>query len=77
MGHSSRFLPYLGVAAVVAATLIAAGVPFATYLPFLVALACPLAMVVMMRGMAGTHGRPSDESNKAAHPVEPPAASAP
>jgi hypothetical protein len=37
--------------------LIVSGVRFATLAPFLVLLACPLMMVVMMRGMS-TVGRP-------------------
>lgn len=55
----SKWFPYLLVAAAVAAVLIAAGVPLAAFLPFVFVLACPLMMVVMMRGMGGMHGRHS------------------
>jgi len=54
--QQSRWFPYSVVAAVVAAVLIAAGVPLASILPFVVLLACPLMMIVMMRGMGGMHG---------------------
>ena len=73
MGHSTRFLPYLAGAAVAVALLMAAGVPFAAYLPLLVALACPLAMVVMMRGMAGMHGSGPAEAAPPSGPTDPPA----
>lgn len=53
----NRMAPWLLVVAIVAALLIAFGAPFASLLPFAVALACPLMMVFMMRGMAGMHGR--------------------
>jgi len=54
--QQSKWFPYLIVAAAVAAVLIAAGVPLAAFLPFVLVLACPLMMVVMMRGMGGMHG---------------------
>ena len=73
MGHSTRFLPYLAGAAVAVALLIAAGVPFAAYLPLLVALACPLAMVLMMRGMAGMHAGPRADAAPQPGPTDPPA----
>jgi hypothetical protein len=73
MGHSTRFLPYLAGAAVAVAALIAAGVPIAAYLPLLVALACPLAMVFMMRGMAGMHAGPRAEAAPQPSPTDPPA----
>ena len=54
MQHN-RMFPYLAVAAVVAAVLIAVGAPFASLLPFALLLACPLMMFFMMRGMSGSH----------------------
>lgn len=55
MQHN-RMFPYLAAAAAAAAVLIAIGAPFASLLPFALLLACPLMMVVMMRGMSGSHG---------------------
>ena len=54
--HTNRLLPYLAVAAVVAAVLIAVGAPLASLLPFALLLVCPLMMVLMMRRMSGSHG---------------------
>lgn len=61
MNHQRYLGPaMLGVVAV--AVLSALGVPLASFLPFLILLACPLMMVFMMRGMdhggghAGCHG---------------------
>ena len=56
MQHN-RMVPYLFVAAALAAVLVAFGLPFASLLPFAVVLACPLMMVFMMRGMAGSHDK--------------------
>lgn len=61
--QQSKWFPYLIVAAAVAAVLIAAGVPLAAFLPFILVLACPLMMVVMMRGMGGMHGMHSGEDH--------------
>ena len=55
MTHSSRYFPYLVGAAVVAAVLIAVGAPWASLLPFALVLACPLMMILMMRGASGMH----------------------
>ena len=54
--HNNRMLPYLAVAAIVAAVLIAVGAPLASLLPFAALLVCPLLMVLMMRGMSKSHG---------------------
>lgn len=54
---TNRMLPYLAAAAVLAAVLIAVGAPLASLLPFALLLLCPLMMVVMMRGMSGSHGK--------------------
>ena len=70
MGQSNRPLAYLVGGAVALAILLAAGVPLAAYLPLLVALACPLAMVFMMRGM---HGRANVQGGTPAAPADPPA----
>lgn len=56
MTQWNRMTPWLLGAAIVAALLIAFGVPFASLAPFAVVLACPLMMIFMMRGMAGMHG---------------------
>lgn len=55
--HHNRMFPYLAAGAVVAAVLIAVGAPLTSLLPFVLVLACPLMMIFMMRGMAGTRGR--------------------
>ena len=55
--QANRMVPYLFGAAALAAVLIALGVPFGSVLPFVVVLACPLMMIFMMRGMAGSHGK--------------------
>lgn len=73
MTHSSRYFPYLVGAAVVAAVLIAVGAPLASLLPFALVLACPLMMILMMRGMSGMrqgedhagHGCEHDPTRKA------------
>jgi hypothetical protein len=54
--------PYVVAAAIVAAALILAGVPFATLLPFALVLLCPLMMVFMMRGMSHGSGTEGDKS---------------
>jgi len=60
--QQSKWFPYLVLAAVAAAVLIAAGVSLAAVLPFVFLLACPLMMVVMMRGMGGMHGGTKDHT---------------
>lgn len=55
MPHSKMF-PYLAGVAIVAAVLLAVGAPLAPLLPFALLLVCPLMMVFMMRGMAGSRG---------------------
>ena len=51
MGH------LLVAAAALAVGLLVAGTPLQELLPYAILLACPLMMVVMMRGMGhGTHG---------------------
>ena len=60
MMRCNRMLPYLLGAAAVGAVLVAVGVPLGSLLPFVVVLACPLMMVVMMRGM---HGGSSGEDH--------------
>lgn len=53
-----RCLPHVAVGAVlIAAVLVLAGVPLLAVVPYAVVLACPLTMVLMMRGMHGGHGR--------------------
>lgn len=62
MNHQQMLKPLVvGAAALVALGLL--GLPVGTYLPFLVVLACPLMMVLMMRGMS--HG--SDEQDHHGH----------
>lgn len=53
--QQSKWFPYLLLAAAAVAIGIAAGAPLASFLPYLLVLACPLMMVVMMRGMGGMH----------------------
>lgn len=61
----------LGIGAVVAAVLVAFGLPLATVLPFAFILACPLMMVAMMFMMGGngmnhgmSHQMKNDEETK-------------
>ena len=53
--NARHFVPCLVVAAVAAGLLALAGVSSATLLTVGAALACPLAMVLMMRSMGGAH----------------------
>lgn len=62
MTHANRMTPWLIGAAAVAAVLIAFGAPLASLLPFAIVLACPLMMIVMMRGMGGMHGKSEDHT---------------
>jgi amino acid permease len=62
--QQSKWLPCLLLAAATAAILMVAGVSLASFLPFVVALACPLMMLVMMRGMAGMHQPPVDPGRR-------------
>ncbi len=56
MHNHGKHLKYLFIiTGSVVAGLLVAGTPIKSLLPFAVALACPLMMVLMMRGMAG-HG---------------------
>jgi choline-glycine betaine transporter len=55
--------PWLIGAAAIAAILIAFGAPLASLLPFAIVLACPLMMIVMMRGMGGMHGNSNNEDH--------------
>ncbi|GAA0458221.1 hypothetical protein Aca07nite_64490 [Actinoplanes capillaceus] len=58
----SQHMKYLLVAAgALVIGLLAAGSSLQSMLPLLMALACPLMMVFMMRGMAG-HGARHDET---------------
>ena len=65
--QQSRWLPCLMLATAAAAILIVAGVSVASFLPFVVTLACPLMMLLMMRGMVGKHQPPADPSDR--HPA--------
>ena len=62
MTRSNRLMLLGAGVAAVAVLLIAFGTPVAMLLPFAVALACPLVMVFMMRGMAGHHAGPEDHT---------------
>jgi hypothetical protein len=62
MAHCKRMVPYLVGAAAVAAVLGVLGVPLGALLPFALVLACPLMMLVMMRGMSGMHGGGEDHT---------------
>ena len=53
--NARHFVPCLVAAVVAAALLAVAGVSSATLLTLGAALACPLAMVLMMRSMGGAH----------------------
>ena len=61
MKHCNRMLPFALGAALVGATLAAAGVPLGALLPFAVFLVCPLMMAVMMWSMGAMHGRSGDD----------------
>ena len=53
-----RYLPTVVAGAVlVGAALVIAGVSPLALVPFALFLACPLMMLLMMRGMHGGHGR--------------------
>ena len=58
----NRMLPYLFAAAAIGAVLVALGAPMASFLPFVLILACPLMMVFMMKGMGGAHSRTEDHT---------------
>jgi hypothetical protein len=61
-----QHLKYLLVAAgALVVGLLAAGSPLQSILPFLLLLACPLMMVVMMRAMGGHDGHRGDHSDTA------------
>jgi hypothetical protein len=61
-----QHMKYLLVAAgALVVGLLAAGSPLQSILPFLLLLACPLMMVVMMRGMGGHGGHGADHSTTA------------
>lgn len=47
---------YVIMAGAVAAVLVLAGVPLVTLLPLAMMPACPLMMILMMRGMSGMGG---------------------
>ena len=59
MQHSKWF-PYLVLAAAGTTGLVVLGFPLVALLPFVFILACPLMMVVMMKGMGGMHGSTED-----------------
>lgn len=65
-----------GLALAAAAVFVFAPGAFAAVLPFLVMAACPLSMVLMMRGMPGgqcsTHGRQADQQPQTAGGAVPP-----
>lgn len=56
MAHCKRMIPYALGAAALAVVLAALGLPMASLLPFVLVLACPLMMLMMMKSMAGMHG---------------------
>lgn len=49
--------------ALLGVVLFAAGVEVSRFLPVALALACPLMMLFMMRGMHGGHGSPADDES--------------
>jgi len=53
--HGTRMRYLLVAAGALVVGLLAAGTPVRSLLPLLLLLACPLMMVIMMRGMGG-HG---------------------
>lgn len=62
MTRTNRMTPWLIGAAAIAAILMAFGAPLASLLPLAIVLACPLMMIVMMRGMGGMRGRAEDHT---------------
>lgn len=62
MKNSDMGLFAVAVALVFAGALLA-GVPFASLVPLLILLACPLMMVLMMSGMRGDHGAEHRDSD--------------
>lgn len=63
MDHN-RMLPYVAGGAVIAAVLVALGVPFAAVAPFALLAICPVMMFLMMRGMGGTGSRAEDHTGR-------------
>jgi Protein of unknown function (DUF2933) len=61
MQHN-RMPTYLLAAAAVAVALVIAGIPLAVLLPYALLLACPLMMILMMRGMGATHSGSQDHT---------------
>lgn len=59
---TSQIPSYVTAGAVIAMVLAALGVPLTALIPFAVLLACPLMMILMMRGMGGMHGQGEDHS---------------
>lgn len=72
-----KYMGYLVVAAAaVAVGLMLAGTPVVSMLPFLLLLACPLMMVMMMRMMGDGH-RAGRGAHRGDDPDHPPAVDAP
>lgn len=66
--HANHLKHMLIGGAAILAVLVLAGVPLATAATYALALACPLMMVFMMRGMNhGGNGEPHDHTGHASH----------
>ncbi|MGE5830085.1 MAG: DUF2933 domain-containing protein [Micromonosporaceae bacterium] len=64
-GTNMRYL-FIAAGALVVG-LLAAGTPVQSVLPFVLLLACPLMMVVMMRSMGGHAGHDGDQGDHQGH----------
>ena len=60
--HGTHMRYLLVAAGALVVGLLVAGTPLQSLLPFVLVLACPLMMIVMMRGMGGRSGEHGDDS---------------
>ena len=60
--HGTHMRYLLVAAGALVVGLLVAGTPLQSLLPFVLLLACPLMMIVMMRGMGGHGGEHGDDS---------------
>lgn len=59
--NKNQIATYAAGVVAVGLVLAALGVQFAALVPYAVLLACPLMMLVMMRGMHGSHRQHEDQ----------------
>ena len=76
--RNNRMPNYIVAVAMIGAMFAIVGVPLRTIAPFAILLACPLMMIIMMRGMGGNRGESEDHTGHGCehdptNRVEPPA----